>query len=85
MPFVNAGTFSFVLKGNKGRKVFGAHARGELTIKGSFHMQGLQPIDDDSGAPVWVADFFDNNQDIDQIALSGKDHSVVYARIQNDT
>lgn len=81
MPFINAGAFSFALKGNKGRRVFGAHARGKLSIKGSFHIQGPQPVDDDNGAPVWVADFFDNNQDVDQIALSGENHSVVYARI----
>lgn len=81
MSFVNGGTFSFALKGSKGRKVFGAHAIGTLTIKGLFHAQGPQPVDDNNGAPVWVADFFDNNQDVDQIALSGKKHSVVYARI----
>jgi len=72
------------MKGSNGRKVFGAHAIGELQIKGTFHAQGPQPIDNDSGAPEWVADYFDSHADIDQIALSGKGHSVIYGRIDDN-
>lgn len=84
MPFVDGGTFSFALKKNSERRVFSAYATGELTIQGLFHIQGPQPVNDDGGAPKWIADYFENNPDIDQIALSGKKGSVVYGRINDN-
>ncbi len=80
--FVDGGTFSFALKGNTERKVFSAHAIGKLDFKGTFHMQGAQPINDNGSAPQWIANYFDNNPEIDHIALSGKKRSVVYGRIE---
>jgi len=36
MPFVDGGSFTFAMKGSNGRKVFDAHAIGELQIKERF-------------------------------------------------
>lgn len=74
----------FAMKGSKEKRVYAAHATGELEIKGLFHCKGPQPIDDNGGAPQWIADLFDRYPDIDKIALSGEKHSVVYGRMKED-
>ena len=81
MPFISGGTKKFALKGSKCRRVYGAHATGKLNIQGHFNTLGPQPVDDDGGVPVWIANYLDNNPDVDEIALSGGNHSVVYSRI----
>ena len=69
----------FVMKGYKGKTVYGAYARGELEIKGHFHAQGVQPVGDD-GAPEWVAEIFKNMPHIKNIAVSGEEGSALWTR-----
>lgn len=35
---------TFTMKKYDGKTIYGAHALGELEIRGRFHMQGPQPI-----------------------------------------
>ena len=74
----------FAMKGFKGKTIHGARSTGKLEIRGCFFFQGPQPVDDDGGAPVWVADLMDNNPELNQVALSYKDRGVVYSRIPDN-
>ena len=74
--------FDFALKGTKERRIYSSYSRKALEIKGGFHISGPQPINDEGGAPVWVAEKFDEHPDIDQIALSGEKGSVVWSRMK---
>jgi len=51
--------FDFALKGTKERRIYSSYSRKALEIKGGFHISGPQPINDEGGAPVWVAEKFD--------------------------
>ena len=84
MPFVEAGRYSFAMKGCKKRLIHGAHSVGALEISGHFQFQGPQPVDDNDGVPQWVADILDKHPDINQIALCKKDSGVVYSRMVED-
>jgi hypothetical protein len=74
----------FALKGNTKKQIHGAHARGPLEIKGCFHAQGPQPVDNDGGAPQWVADLMDQYPDVNQVAISSDGHSTVWSRISSN-
>lgn len=75
---------NFALKGYKQRTIHGAHATGRLTFRGCFHLQAPQPVDNDGGAPEWVADMLDKNPDIEQIAISWKDKGIVWSRMKEE-
>lgn len=73
---------TFVMRNYKRRTIHGAHSTGPLEIRGHFHLQGNQPIDNDGGVPQWVADYLEQHTDVTSIAISGKHYSVVWTRVE---
>jgi len=70
----------FALRGNKSPQLSAAFARGPLEIKGCFHAQGCQIVGSEEGeCPQWIADFFEANPDVTQLAIGTKTDGVVYA------
>jgi hypothetical protein len=72
----------FAMKGSKARTFHGAHSANPLSIQGTWHAQGPQPVDDAGGVPGWAADLFDAMPDVMQIALSTKRGGVLWTRPQ---
>ncbi len=72
----------FYAKGYEGKVIHGSHSPWPLQINGSFQFSGPQPVNESGGAPVWVAEKFEECSDLDQIALSGGKGSVVWSRIK---
>ena len=73
---------NFVTKGYEGKIIHGSHAMGSLEIKGTFHISGPQPVNNEGGAPEWVADLLEKYPEINQVALSGEKWSVVWGRME---
>lgn len=70
---------TFAMKGFNGRTIGCAMSHSELTFQGSIHVQGRQPVGDD-GAPQWVADLFDENPEVMQVAIGKEKSGIVYYR-----
>ena len=71
----------FAMKGSKASTFHGAHSSKPLEIRGTWHMQGPQPISNSGGVPLWVADLFDARPDLMQVALSTEQGGVVWSRM----
>lgn len=69
-------------KGSNERVFHGAHSREPLEIRGHFHAQGMQPVQDAGGVPGWAADLFDSRPDLQQIALSTKSGRVCLVEVR---
>lgn len=69
---------TFALRGNTEKSIHGSYSGIPIECRGSFHMQGPQPV---SALPEWLVELFENS-DIQQISLSTKESGVVYTRIQ---
>lgn len=73
-------SITFALKGNTGRRVHTSFSRTKLEIRGHFSMSGPQPVGG-NGCPEWIADLFDANPNLTQIALGNEESGIVYQRI----
>jgi hypothetical protein len=72
---------TFAMKGHKGKLYHGSHSRTPLGFTGTWHMQGQQPVGD-GGVPKWVDELMEAYPDIQQVAISGTESGVIWARIE---
>jgi hypothetical protein len=70
----------FALKGFKGETVHCSSSMEPIEIKGKWHFQGRQPISNDGGAPQFISELFEQNENIEAIAIKTKNGGKVYAR-----
>lgn len=76
--------FSFRKTIFMGERYHGSHSRTKLEIKGHFSTSGPQPVSDDGGVPILVADIFRNMPKIQSVTLNGESSGVVYSRLKVD-
>lgn len=69
------------------RVFHGAHSRSGIEVTGHWSTQGPQPVGE-GGVPQWVADAFDADPRLMQVALSGEHEGQkfgsVYSRIEHE-
>uniref|UniRef100_A0A6M3XVJ6 Uncharacterized protein n=1 Tax=viral metagenome TaxID=1070528 RepID=A0A6M3XVJ6_9ZZZZ len=63
------------------RTIYSSCSCTPLEIKGTWVLQGPQPINDEGGAPTWIAKAFKKNSTIKQIAVCREKGGIVYSRI----
>lgn len=73
---------TFAMRGFRGRTVHASHSSTPLTVQGHWHTQGPQVVGGEGGAPEWVADAFDDNPNLEFIAIGTKTAGVVYGRME---
>lgn len=69
----------FVTKGFEGKTFGCSKSQTELEISGQWYVQGRQTVCE-NGCPEWVADIFNDNPDIEIIAIGRQNHGTVYSR-----
>ncbi len=68
----------FAMRGNTEKKLHGAHSHTRLDIRGSFWMQGPQPV---SGLPEWIVKAFEDDPNIMELAINTGENGVLYSRM----
>ena len=70
---------TFATKQYEGKTVGFALSHTPLEIRGTWHIQGRQPIGG-NGAPQWVLDVLEQNPGIQTIAVGDATGGAVYSR-----
>lgn len=73
-------TKKFTLKEFNGKRFHGSYSRTPLEIRGTFHLQGPQPIGE-GGVPEYIAEIFEKLPELENIALSYKTGGVIWTRM----
>lgn len=70
---------TFALRGNTEQQLHGSHSFVPVECRGTFFMQGPQPV---SALPEWVVKAFNENPAIQQISISTLKNGVIYTRME---